>query len=272
MTKGNPVTTHPVIAALTAEGASFDALVADLPVSAWATPTPAPGWTVAHQVAHVAATFRIAGLAAADPAAFGALAATLSPDFDANVDAAMAPFLALPPAQLLGAFRAERDRAIAALAAVPADQVVPWLVRPLPPAVLACAGMMELFAHGQDIADGLGVRREPTDRLQFLVGFAVRVWDFGYLARDLAVPDTEFRFEITGPSGAVWEFGPADAVNRITGPAEDLCLLTTRRRHHKDLAITASGPEATAWLEIAQCYRGPAGEGREPGQFGAQAA
>lgn len=264
--------TNPVIAALTADGASFDALVADLPEAAWATPTPAAGWSIAHQVAHTAATFRLAGLAAADPAAFGKLAAGLSPDFDANVDAAMAPFLALPPAQLLAAFRGERDRAVAALAAVPGDQVVPWLVRPLPPAVLACAGMMELFAHGQDIADALGVRREWTDRLQFLVSFAVRVWDFGYLARNLPVPDVEFRFEITGPSGAVWSFGPADAANRVTGPAEDLCLLTTRRRHHSDLAITATGPQAQAWLEIAQCYRGPAGEGRAPGQFGAKAA
>ncbi|GAA4439336.1 TIGR03084 family metal-binding protein [Actinokineospora soli] len=266
------MSTHPVIAALTADGASFDALVADLPDAAWATPTPAPGWTVAHQIAHVAATFRLAGLAAGDPAAFGALAATLSPDFDANVDAAMAPFLALPPAKLLGAFRAERDAAVEALASVLADQLVPWLVRPLPPAVLACAGMMELFAHGQDIADGLDVHREWTDRLQFLVGFAVRVWDFGYLARQLPIPEVEFRFEITAPSGAVWEFGPADSANRVTGPAEDLCLLTTRRRHHADLAITATGPEATAWLDIAQCYRGPAGEGRQPGQFDAQAA
>ncbi len=264
--------TNPVIAALAADGAAFDALVADLPDAAWATPTPAPGWTVAHQVAHLAATFRLAGLAAADPAGFGKLAATLSPDFDANVVGAMAPFLALPPAQLLGAFRAERDRSVEALAKVPGDQVVPWLVRPLPPAVLACAGMMELFGHGQDIADALGVRRVWTDRLQFLVGFAVRVWDFGYLARELPVPDTEFRFEITGPSGALWTFGPEDAVNRITGSAEDFLLLTTRRRHHLDLDVTAVGPEAEPWLVLAQCYRGPAGDGRRPGQFESKAA
>ncbi|MGX7828599.1 TIGR03084 family metal-binding protein [Actinokineospora sp. 24-640] len=264
--------THPVIAALTADGASFDALIAGLDAEQWALPTPAPGWTIAHQVAHIAATFRLAGLAAADPEGFTQLANSLSPDFDANVDAAMAPFLAAPPDRLLAAFRQERDRAIAALAAVPGDQLVPWLVRPLPPAVLACAGMMELFGHGQDIADALGARREPTDRLLFLVGFAVRVWDFGYLARDLVVPSTGFRFEITAPSGAVWESGPEDAPNKITGSAEDFCLLVTRRRHHSDLAITATGEEARQWLEIAQAYRGPAGEGRAPGQFGAAAA
>ncbi|MGQ0842199.1 TIGR03084 family metal-binding protein [Actinokineospora sp.] len=256
-----------VIAALTADGAEIDALVAGLDADQWTQPTPAPGWTIAHQIAHLAATFRMAGLAAADPEGFVALAAKLSPDFSANVDAALAGFLSDPPEVLLTRWRAERDGAIKALAAVPATDVVPWLVRPLPPAVLACAGMMELFGHGQDIADTLGVRREWTDRLGYLVGFAVRTWDFGYLARGLATPEVEFRFELTGPSGVVWEFGPADAAQRITGPAVDFCLLVTRRRNAADLALVATGPDAEQWLEIAQAYRGPAGEGRAPGQF-----
>lgn len=258
---------QPVISALIADGDAVDRLVAGLGESEWTLETPSAGWTVAHQIAHLTATFRMAALAASDAAGFGKLASSLGPDFDANVRGAMAPFLALPPAGLLGQWRAAREVANGALAAAPPDQPVPWLVRPLPPAILACAGMMELFGHGQDIADALGVERTHTDRLQFLVAFAVRTWDFGYLARDLPTPETEFRFEITGPSGAVWEFGPADAENRITGPAVDFCLLVTRRRHHGDLAITATGAEATAWLDIAQAYRGPAGTGRAPGQF-----
>lgn len=256
-----------VISDLVAEGDDIDRLVAGLDPAQWATPTPAAGWTVAHQIAHLAATFRLAGLAAGDPAAFGALAATLSEDFDANVDRAMAPFLALPPDRLLAAWRAERATAVAALGRVPADRPVPWLVRPLLPAVLACAGMMELFGHGQDVADALGVRRELTDRIRHLAGFAVRVWDFGYLARGLTPPDVQFRFELTAPSGELWEFGPAGAGQRITGPAADFCLLVTRRRHRDDLALTATGAEADHWLTIAQAYRGPAGTGRTPGQF-----
>ncbi|MBM7774518.1 uncharacterized protein (TIGR03084 family) [Actinokineospora baliensis] len=256
-----------VLAALEQEADQVDRLLAGLEAPRWALPTPAPGWTISHQVAHLAATFRLAGLAAADPAAFTALAATLSPDFDANVAHAMRPFLADPPEVLLQRWREERANAVVALAAVPADQVVPWLVRPLPPGVLAAAGMMELFGHGQDIADALGARREVTDRLGHLVGFAVRTWDFGYLARGATAPDEPFRFEITGPSGVVWDFGPADAANRITGPAEDFCLLVTRRRHHSDLAVRAEGEAAVRWLEIAQAYRGPAGQGRAPGQF-----
>lgn len=259
--------TPDVIADLVADGDEVDQLVANLNDKQWATDTPAEGWTVAHQIAHLAATFKLAGLAAAQPEIFQKITSNLSSDFNANVQAAMAEYLVDPPQVLLGRWRAERATAEKALAAVPAGQVVPWLVRPLPAPVLAAAGMMELFGHGQDIADALGVQRKRTDRLGHLVWFAVRVWDFGYQARGLTPPDTEFRFEITAPSGALWAFGDEKAAQRITGPAEDFCLLVTRRRHHSDLAIKAVGDEATHWLEIAQAYRGPAGTGRKPGQF-----
>jgi uncharacterized protein (TIGR03084 family) len=256
-----------VLADLRAECTDLDGVVAGLQDAEWARPTPADGWTIAHQIAHLAATFRMAGLAAADPAAFEAMTARLSSNFSANVEAALADFLADPPPVLLERWRQERATAGKAIAGVPADQLLPWLVNPLPPVVLACAGMMEQFAHGQDIADALGVRRTHTDRIRDIVGFAVRTWDFGYQARKLTPPAHPFRFEITGPSGARWDFGPQDADNRIAGPAVDFCLLVTRRRHHADLAVTATGDDAVAWLDIAQAYRGPAGAGRRPGQF-----
>jgi uncharacterized protein (TIGR03084 family) len=256
-----------VYADLEAEGDDIDRLVRDLDASDWRRPTPAPGWTISHQIAHLSATFKLAALAAGNPDAFAAVAARLSPDFNANVDAAMAGYLVEPPAVLLSRFREERSGAEKALGALRPDQIVPWLVRPIPAGVLAAAGMMELFGHGQDIADALGVRRVLTDRIGHLVGFAVRTWDFGYQARGLPTPDIQLRFDITAPSGAVWAFGPADAPNAIEGPAEDFCLLVTRRRHPDDLAVRATGAEAQRWLRLAQAYRGPAGEGRRPGQF-----
>jgi uncharacterized protein (TIGR03084 family) len=258
-----------VILDLVAAGDEVDRMVADLDPSQWTLPTPAPGWTIAHQIAHLSATFRLAGLAASSPERFAAITARLSDDFNANVDNAMAEFLVDPPQILLTRWRAERGRAEQALAAVPPDRIVPWLVRPLPVAVLAAAGLMELFGHGQDIADTLGVSREHTDRIRHLVGFAVRTWDFGYQARGLTTPDVDFRFEITAPSGTVLAFGPADSTQRITGPAVDFCLLVTRRRHRDDLSLTATGDEADRWLDLAQAYRGPAGAGRRPGQFAA---
>lgn len=251
---------------LAAEGDDIDKMVAGLDAAQWATPTPAEGWTVAHQIAHLTFIFTLAKTSAADPEAFEKMIAESKHDFNGAVNAAVQDYLDEPPA-LLARWRSERAAAVEALAAVPPTETVPWLVRPLPAFILACAGIMEVFAHGQDIADALGAERERTDRLKHLAGFAVVVWDFGYQSRGLTPPDTQFRFELTAPSGELWAFGPEDAAQKVSGPAVDFCLLVTRRRHRDDLALVATGADADRWLDIAQAYRGPAGPGRTPGQF-----
>jgi uncharacterized protein (TIGR03084 family) len=252
---------------ITTEGEALDKILAGLDATQWALPTPAPGWTIKHQVAHLASVFHIAGLAGSDPDLFVKQTAGADKDFDGAVAQMLKPYLAAPPDALLAKWRAERDAAVAALAALPPDQLVPWVARQLPASVLACAGMMELFAHGQDIADTVGAQREITDRIGHLAWFATRNRDFGYQIRGLTPPEAQFRFELTAPSGAAWEFGPADAEQRITGPALDFCLLVTRRRHRDDLAVRATGTDAGQWLDIAQAYRGSPGPGRQPGQF-----
>ena len=53
----------------------------------------------------------------------------------------------------------------------------------------------------------------------------------------------------------------------MTGPALDFCLLVTQRRNRADLALTARGPDADEWLDIAQAFAGPPGAGRPAGAF-----
>jgi len=252
---------------LTADGNDVEALVLGLSDAEWSTPTPAPGWTVKHQIAHLAFVSRLAALAAREPDTFAAHVADAKRNFQGAVEAALPPYLELSPDELVDRWRQERTAAAEALAAVEPTATVPWLVTPLPPSVLAAAGMMELFGHGQDIADALGRTRRLTDRIGHLAWFGVRTRDFGYHAHGLTPPQEEFRVELTGPSGVVWEFGPADATERVTGPAADFALLVSRRRHRADLALIAKGAEADRWLDVAQAYRGPAGAGRRPGQF-----
>src|SRR5205823_4981041 len=141
--KAKMITLPAVISDLTDEGDDVDRLLLGLDDAGWSLPTPAPGWTITHQVAHLIATFRMAALAASDPAAFEAMASRLSGDFDANVKMALTPYLAAAPSALLANWQETRRSAIDALSAVAPDQLVPWLVRPLPPAVLASAGLME---------------------------------------------------------------------------------------------------------------------------------
>jgi enediyne biosynthesis protein E11 len=256
-----------VFADLATEGDELDAVVAGLTPDEWNVQTPAPGWTIAHQVAHLTSVVRLARIAATDTDAFQAELQAHGGDFQKMVDAKLTEYLAGPASGLLQRWREERAAGDEALAAVPKSEPVPWLANPLPARVLAAAGMMELLGHGQDILDGLGLTRTFTDRIGHVAFLGTRTRDFGYLVRGLEPPTEAFRFELTAPSGIVWAFGPDDAEQRISGPAADFCLLVTRRRHRDDLAMTATGGVADRWLDIAQAYVGPAGEGRRPAQF-----
>lgn len=261
-------TVDDVLADLTAEGDDLDRLVSALDSEGWKLPTPAPGWTIAHQIAHLTSSDQLAVLAATDGAAFQARQAELGDDFDAAVDAGMAPYLAQPSDRLLAEWRAGRDEVRDALASVPPGQKVPWIVVSMAPATLASTRLMELFAHGLDVADALGVQRAPTDRIAHVAHVGVRTRDFAYLARGLTPPAEEVRVELTSPSGQLWTWGPADAGQRVTGPALDFCLLVTKRRHRDDLALVADGRDADQWLDIAQAYAGPPTQGRAPGGSG----
>jgi uncharacterized protein (TIGR03084 family) len=129
-------------------------------------------------------------------------------------------------------------------------------------ASMATGRLMETWAHGQDVADALGVTRTPTDRLRHVARIGVRARDFAFHVRGLTPPATEFRVELVGPQGEVWTYGPEEAPQRVTGPALDFCLLVTQRAHRGDLAVRADGPDADRWLDIAQAFAGPPGQGR----------
>ncbi|MFF5174113.1 TIGR03084 family metal-binding protein [Micromonospora sp. NPDC000089] len=255
-----------LLADLTAESEQLDALVAALPAEDWARPTPAPGWTVGHQIAHLAWTDHVSSLAATDADAFYA-SVLAAPDPTRLADDGAQEFLA-PPAELLARWRSGRATLAAALAAVPPGEKLPWYGTRMSPASMATARIMETWAHGEDVADALGVRRAPTERLRHVAHLGFRTLGHGFAAHGRAVPAAPVRLELTAPAGedgSGWTFGPAEATDRVTGPALDFCLLVTRRRHRDDLALVATGPVADEWLDVAQAFAGPPGPDREPG-------
>jgi uncharacterized protein (TIGR03084 family) len=253
----------PVLDELRDECDALDALVADLPEQAWAGPTPSPGWTIAHQIAHLAWTDDVAVLAATDAAEFQSQLEAALAHIDTYVDAAAAERAAQPPGELLTSWRAGRDALRAALQAVPDGTKVPWFGPPMSPTSMATARLMETWAHGQDVADALGVERAPSSGLRSVAHIGVRTRDFAYLIRNLPAPVEPFRVELAAPDGSTWSWGPEDAAQRVTGPALDFCLLVTQRRHRDDLALVAVGDDAAQWLTIAQAFAGPPGPGRE---------
>jgi uncharacterized protein (TIGR03084 family) len=257
-----------LLADLDAESREVDALVVDLPPDRWAAPTPATGWTIAHQISHLAWTDDKAYLAVSEPESFIAQLEAAAVDPLGFVDAGAVEGTRQEPAVLLARWRQGRKALADALAAVPAGVKVPWYGPPMSPASMVTARLMETWAHGQDMFDALSIRREPTTRLRHIAHLGVRTRGFAYLVHGLEVPSGEIRVELIPPDGGEpWTWGPADAAERIIGPALDFCLLVTQRRHRADLALTAVGENADAWLDIAQAFAGPPGAGRKPGEF-----
>lgn len=266
---GGVVDVRALVADLREESAEVDALVGGLSADGWATPTPAPGWSVAHQVVHLAWTDQRALLAVRDPAAFRAElaeAATGSRErLERLVDAAADEGSHRHHRTLLADWRQGRDDLAAALLQVPDGTKLPWYGPPMSAASMATARLMETWAHGYDIADALGVRRVPTRRLRHVAHIGVRTRDFAFHARKLTPPAEPFRVELTGPDGDVWTWGPEGAPQQVTGPALDFCLLATQRVNRADTALVATGADADRWLDIAQAFAGPPGRGREKG-------
>jgi uncharacterized protein (TIGR03084 family) len=252
-----------VVADLAAEGAALDVLVADLPEDRWCTDTAAAGWTIAHQIGHLAWTDRAALLSVTDPDGFAEslAAAWLNPT--GFVDEAAEVESQRPVPELLADWRAGRAALVDALLALPAGTKLPWYGPPMSAMSMATARLMETWAHAQDVADALGAEVVPTSRLRSVAHLGVRTRDFAYSVNELPPPAEEFRVELVGPDGDAWVWGPADAVQRVTGPAVDFCLLVTQRAHRDDLALTAVGADATTWLTIAQAFAGPSGAGRD---------
>ncbi|WP_395362278.1 TIGR03084 family metal-binding protein [Streptomyces sp. YH02] len=244
------------------ESDELDRLVRELTEAQWATPTPAPGWTIAHQVAHLAWTDRAALLAATDPDGFAAETAKALAAPERFVDDGAEEGAKLPPAELLAHWREGRELLQAALRAVPAGARFPWYGPPMSAPAMATARLMETWAHGQDVADALGVVRTPTDRIRHVAWIGHRARDYAYLVRGLPVPAAPIRVELVSPSGELWVYGTEDADQTVSGSALEFCLLVTQRVHRDDTSVVAVGPDAAHWLTIAQAFAGPAGPGR----------
>ncbi|OBC15511.1 TIGR03084 family protein [Mycobacterium sp. 852013-50091_SCH5140682] len=255
-------TAEQIVADLRAESDELDGLVADLPTEQWATETPAAGWTIAHQIAHLLWTDRVALISVTDEAGFNDVVAEAMKNPTGFVDAGAEELAATPPAELLADWRQTRGRLHDALLTVPDGRKLPWFGPPMSAASMATARMMETWAHGLDVADTLGVRRPATARLRSIAHIGVRTRDFAFALHGLPVPAEAFRVELQGPDGDLWTWGPEDATQRVTGSAEDFCLLVTQRRAPAELDVKAVGADAEKWLTIAQAFAGPPGTGR----------
>ena len=246
---------------LRAEQSDLRALVVDADLDA---PTPAQGWSVRDAVAHLAGSDSEAHTAATRPAEFLAGLHEVAQDVEGFLTGQLTARRHLSRAQLMEGWQRGFDAMVEAFASVPAGTKVPWYGPPMSPPSFATARLMEYWAHGQDVADGLGAPRTPTARLRHIAHLGVRTRGFAFVNRGLEPDPTPVALVLTAPDGSDWQYGDLGAADSVTGSALDFCLLVTQRRHRSDLDLVATGPAADRWLDLAQCFAGPPGSGRPP--------
>src|SRR3954447_4345427 len=226
---------------LEAEHAALDERVADLDEDAWRTPSPAEGWDVADCISHLHYFDGTAVLELTDPAAFSQhLEALLGGDVQPGADVAFGRDNS--GGELLADWRRGRGALLAAIDKADPAGRVPWYGPPMSLASFTSARLMETWAHGQDVADALGLEPVTSDRLRHVCHIGVQARPYAYLVHGVENPDVPVRVELTGAGAGEW--GPEAAQDRITGTALDFALLVTQRRHLDDLALTVQGETA----------------------------
>ncbi|HST65563.1 MAG TPA: TIGR03084 family metal-binding protein [Mycobacteriales bacterium] len=250
-----------VVADLRDESSSLLALIAPLTSADWARATPAAGWSVQDQVNHLAWFDESAALAVTDPAEFNAGMAGLTGDFP---DVLVSRQRGMPHAATLDWFRAARSAFLSVAAAHDGGLRLPWYGTTMSLTSSVTARLMETWAHGQDIADALGVTREPTARLRHVCHLGVATRGHSFRLRGLPVPPEDVHVALSAPDGALWTWGSDADGQSVRGSALDFCLLVTQRRHLADTTLTTTGAVAAAWLTLAQSYAGLPGPGRTP--------
>ena len=268
-TTQTPPTSDDPHAALAALNDRLDALVEQAGPDAWTTATPAEGWDVAMQIAHLTWTDEVSLTAITDPDAFQGVVEQAMQDPTGFVDVGAAAIAGAGRDEVLSRWRAARTGLGRALADADPGTQIPWFGPPMRPKSMATARIMETWAHGTDVADALGQSLSGDaafdGALPHIARLGFRTRGFAYMMNGLEAPASEIRVELTDPAGAVHEFGPADAEQRVTGSMEDFCLLVTQRVHRADTDLVATGEDAEGWLGLAQAFAGLPGAGREEG-------
>jgi uncharacterized protein (TIGR03084 family) len=216
---------------------------------------------VADQIGHLTYFDGAAATAIADPPAFTASVEQLMAADDRD---ALTLHRHLSPPELLAAWRATRKLLADVATGLEDGARVAWYGPSMGAKSFLTARLMECWAHGQDVADALGVERAATDRLHHIARLGVITRGWSYVNRGLEPPAGDVRVELTGPSGTLWRFGPDDAAGVVTGPALDFCLVVTQRRHPDDTALQVTGDVARDWMERAQAFAGPPTDGPAP--------
>ncbi|OBG02612.1 hypothetical protein A5772_07345 [Mycolicibacter sinensis] len=240
---------------LTAEQAILDDLVHSLDEARWVTPTPAEGWSVRDQIAHLAMFDDVAttSLTGGGEARFAEILAAVNSGDTGFIDT---PAGDRPGAEVLSAWRQARDGAAVAFRRIDPTTRVPWGPNLMSAVSLCTARLMETWAHGLDCFAALGVQPVDTNRLRHVCHITYRAIPYALLRSGVAKPAAidDLVVEVSSPEGAIWRFGRWGAPNRIDGTASEFARVGVRRMRLEESALRAQGPLAEVALRNLKAY------------------
>jgi uncharacterized protein (TIGR03084 family) len=217
--------------------------------------TPAAGWRIRHQIAHLADTEEVA----ADTVHGGprAFAAAIRP-FDTSeaftaAGAARASGKSL--AELVDWLARTQDATVDSLGGASPDARIPWGFG-LSRRSFCQARIMETWAHTWDICQALGrpmpwtaPARHVAELGHATLPFALRT------ARIRAPAGRTLRLDLDGDELGRWRIGPTEATDVVRGPASAWVRVATRRADPEDRpALRASGELAELAVRHARAY------------------
>jgi uncharacterized protein (TIGR03084 family) len=254
-----------VLADLAAESDQIESWVTPVDDVDWTTVTTPEGWTVTHQIAHLAWTDRASLTAIAGGEPFDAVLNLALQDPLGFVDAETERWAAeLAPPEQLARWQHGRSALAEALRAVPDGTKLPWFGPPMSPTSMATARFMETWGHGHDVAEGLGRTYPQNDRCKHVCHIGVRARANAFAMNQQEDPGDDIRVELVAPGGELWTWGGEDAENRVEGKGYDFALLAIRRRQRDDVDVRAIGPVAEQFLDVVQAFAGMPGNAPKP--------
>ena len=240
-----------------AEQTELYELLASLDDAEWARPTPAAGWDVRDQVSHLAHTEEVAyDTATGGPRSLGNETAkyTTGEEF---TEAGCEQGRAMAPADVLEWWWTAAAGCREALRNADRSARVPWGLG-MGWKAFVTARLMEHWAHGLDIRAAVGAPdpASQTDRLKHVAWISSRAVPYALRVGGVEPPEGHtLRFELTGPNGDVWTFGPDDATDTVRGPADQWCRLAVQRITLADAPdLAGEGPLAELALAHARAF------------------
>lgn len=249
------------------ETRALSAIIAPLSDRDYLQQTAFKAWTIDMVLRHLHFWNKAALMSVMDEAAFSDLVTAMMGNIQSGrLTAFENEYLqGLSGRALLNAWCDSAEETAAGFSTCDPSQRVKWVGPSMSARSSITARLMETWAHGQEVYDHLGLIRKNADRIRNIVVLGVNTYEWTFRNRREEPPGPMPFVELTAPSGDIWKYGTENAEERIQGLAEEFCQVVTQTRNIADTHLSVSGDIATAWMQQAQCFAGPAQEPPVPG-------